>query len=157
MNSFLKYRVHEVAKDFGATSKTISEILAKYATAPKNHMQVLEDVELSIIFEYLTKENECEKIDDLLSVPSAPEPKTEDPIKSVKTEENADRQQLENKPVAAPPQQQAKAKPAEQKPHVPRPVPEKRVIDTRGGGNVNLKKYDEHFDKLAGDNEKNLK
>ena len=38
----------------------------------------------------------------------------------------------------------------EQKPHVPRQVPEKRVIDTRGGGNVNLGKYDERFDRLAG-------
>ncbi|MFR3291165.1 MAG: hypothetical protein ACLTSG_13495 [Lachnospiraceae bacterium] len=29
-------------------------------------------------------------------------------------------------------------------------MPEKRVIDTRGGGNVNLGKYDERFDRLAG-------
>ena len=28
-------------------------------------------------------------------------------------------------------------------------MPEKRVIDTRGGGNVNLGKYDERFDRLA--------
>ena len=29
-------------------------------------------------------------------------------------------------------------------------MPEKRVIDTRGGGNVNLGKYDERFDRMAG-------
>ena len=52
MSSFDKYRVHEVAKDFGMTSKAITEILTKYATTPKNHMQVLEDGELSVIFEY---------------------------------------------------------------------------------------------------------
>ena len=37
-----------------------------------------------------------------------------------------------------------------EKQHVPRQVPEKRVIDTRGGGNVNLGKYDERFDRMAG-------
>ena len=38
-----KYRVHEVAKDFGLPTKTITEILAKYASFTKNHMQVLTD------------------------------------------------------------------------------------------------------------------
>ena len=52
-----KYRVHEVAKDFGVSTKEITEILAKYAETPKNHMQVLEDRELSLIFEYLTQHN----------------------------------------------------------------------------------------------------
>ena len=33
---------------------------------------------------------------------------------------------------------------------MPRQVPEKRVIDTRGGGNVDLGKYDERFDRMAG-------
>ena len=32
----------------------ITEILTKYAQTPKNHMQVLDDRELSLIFEYLT-------------------------------------------------------------------------------------------------------
>ena len=50
-----KYRVHEVAKDFGLPTKTITEILTKYATTPKNHMQVLTDAELSLIFEHLTQ------------------------------------------------------------------------------------------------------
>ena len=50
-----KYRVHEVAKDFGLPTKKITEILTKYATAPKNHMQVLTDAELSVIFDSLTQ------------------------------------------------------------------------------------------------------
>ena len=45
-----KYRVHEVAKDFGLPTKQITEILTQYAQTPKNHMQVLEDRELSLIF-----------------------------------------------------------------------------------------------------------
>ena len=43
MANINKYRVHEVAKDFGLPTKDIVEILTKYAQAPKNHMQVLED------------------------------------------------------------------------------------------------------------------
>jgi translation initiation factor IF-2 len=50
-----KYRVHEVAKDFGLPTKDIVEILTRYASAPKNHMQALTDGELSLIFEYLTQ------------------------------------------------------------------------------------------------------
>ena len=40
-----KRQVHEVAKDFGAATKEITEILTQYCTTPKNHMQVLSDQE----------------------------------------------------------------------------------------------------------------
>ena len=53
-----KYRVHEVAKDFGASTKEITEILTEYCTTPKNHMQVLGDEELSVIFEYMTQHHQ---------------------------------------------------------------------------------------------------
>ena len=72
MSSFEKYRVHEVAKDFGLPSKTINEILTKYATTPKNHMQVLSDAELSLIFEYLTQQHQFATVEDMLRVPEQP-------------------------------------------------------------------------------------
>ena len=65
-----KYRIHEVAKDFGMTSKMIGQILTDYVAAPKNHMQVLEDSELDIIFEYLTQNNQVGSIAEIF----APEP-----------------------------------------------------------------------------------
>ena len=163
MSSFDKYRVHELAKDFGMTSKAIAEILTKYATAPKNHMQVLEDSELSLVFEYLTQHNQCATMEDLFKVPEAkpaakkPEPEPQPQAQSqAKPQQSAQPQQAKpQQPQAqqsAQPQQSAKqsAPAKEAKPHVPRQVPEKRVIDTRGGGNVNLGKYDERFDRLAG-------
>ena len=60
MSGLIKYRVHEVAKDFGMTSKEITQILTDYATTPKNHMQVLEDDEeyqnpVDLLFEELAK------------------------------------------------------------------------------------------------------
>ncbi len=165
MSSFDKYRVHELAKDFGMTSKAITEILTKYATTPKNHMQVLEDQELSLVFEYLTQQNQCATMEDLFKVPEAkpapskPEPQPEQAQSAQPQQNQARPQQPQQQPQKAQQPQAAQAQPQpqaqsqqtkEQKPHVPRQVPEKRVIDTRGGGNVNLGKYDERFDRLAG-------
>ena len=64
-----KYRVHEVAKDFNKNSKEITDILTKYATTPKNHMQPLGDRELSLIFEYLTQHNQVESIESIYADP----------------------------------------------------------------------------------------
>ena len=55
MAMVIKYRIHEVAKDFNVSSKEISQILTDYVAPPKNHMQVLENPELDIIFEYMTQ------------------------------------------------------------------------------------------------------
>ena len=38
-----------MARDFSMPAKVITEILDKYATAPKSNMQALEDKELSVI------------------------------------------------------------------------------------------------------------
>lgn len=74
--SMIKYRVHEVAKDFNTTSKVITQILTDYATTPKNHMQVLENNELDVIFEYLTQHNQAESLADIFaSAPKAGEAK----------------------------------------------------------------------------------
>ncbi|NCC68966.1 MAG: hypothetical protein EOM14_12375 [Clostridia bacterium] len=65
MSTFIKYRVHEVAKDFKTNSKDIVQILTEYAAAPKNHMQVLSDKELSIIFDYLTQNHQIDNIAEI--------------------------------------------------------------------------------------------
>ena len=70
--SMIKYRVHEVAKDFGMSSKAITEILTAYATTPKNHMQVLERPELDVIFEYLTQHHQVGSIAEIFAVPEPP-------------------------------------------------------------------------------------
>ena len=62
-----KYRIHEVARDFGMTSKQITEIYTKYFTAPKNHMQILEQKELDVIFEVLTQKNQMESIAEVFA------------------------------------------------------------------------------------------
>ena len=76
MSGLIKYRVHEVAKDFNMTSKEITQILTDYATTPKkNHMQVLEDDELNDIFEYLTQHHQAASLEELYKVPDQPKAK----------------------------------------------------------------------------------
>ncbi len=66
-----KYRVHEVAKDFGVSTKEITEIMTQYRTTPKNHMQVLDDTDLSVIFEYLTQHHQVDNMEDTLNAQMA--------------------------------------------------------------------------------------
>ena len=148
-----KYRIHEVAQDFGMTSKDISQILTDYATTPKNHMQVLEDTELDLIFEYLTQHHQVGSIAEIF----APEPEEKKAPAKAPEEKKPDAPAQEktagSAPVgaaaaAAPVQQPQKPKP--EKPAQPKQVVEKRVVDTRGSAGANLSKYDERFDKIAG-------
>ena len=147
--SMMKYRVHEVAKDFNTTSKVITQILTDYATTPKNHMQVLENNELDVIFEYMTQHNQVSSIEDIFNVPA---PKAAEPKKTEKKPDTAQKKSAAQPAAEAPVNETAPQKSEkENKPHVPRQVAEKRVVDTRGSAAVNISKYDEKFDKLAGD------
>ena len=140
----IKYRVHEVGKDFGKTSKEITQILTDYATTPKNHMQVLEDPELNVIFEYLTQHNQIESLEEVFKVPPKAEKPKETAPAAAPAEGKASAPAAAAQPAPQPKQEKA------QKPHVPRKVAEKRVVDTRGA-TTNLSKYDQHLDDLADD------
>lgn len=172
-----KYRVHEVAKDLGLTSKDITTILTEHATTPKNHMQVLGDDELSIIFECVTAQH---TVDDLEAYFAAKRAEASAPAKEeapAKPAKAAGPVEAAKKPAAdAPSEQKPKepakaenpqkseqsakpaqpAKPAQQaQPKEKKPVERQkverqtRVVDTRGGTGVDLSKYDDHVDKLV--------
>lgn len=175
-----KYRVHEVAKDFGLPTKTITEILTKYGAAPKNHMQVLTDRELSVIFDRLTQDHPVSDIQVIFqetyqeakpapAAASAQQAASAQP--SAQAEEKKPAQGQQGKAAAqqggrpAPAAQGAQGqkggqnKPApQQQPQqnqqpVQRPasrVPQKKIVDTRKGGDVNLAKYDERLETLGG-------
>lgn len=59
----IKYRVHEVAKDFDVPSKDIVSLLGKFFDEPKKSQTALEENELDIIFEYMTQNNQVESFD----------------------------------------------------------------------------------------------
>jgi len=171
----VKYRVHEVAKDFKIPTKAIVEILTKYGTEPKNYRQILTDRELSIIFEYMTQHNMVEDIDAQLQAQAAERrqtkqektektektEKSEKAEKSEKTEKSAksdESEQKENESKAAkidkpaPAEDKPESKSEKSKPQQPQRNSKSRQvhrIDTRGAGDVNLAKYDDHVDSLV--------
>ena len=154
--SMVKYRVHEVAKDFGVGSKLISQILTDYIAPPKNHMQVLETSELDVIFEYMTQHNQVASLEEVFRVtaPAKPAEKAEEPNPAAKPAKSQSQGKAPAKsaapaqtPVAAPAQQPRQEK--KDKPHTPRQVAEKRVVDTRGGAAVNIEKYNEKFEDMG--------
>ena len=156
--SMVKYRVHEVAKDFGVGSKLITQILTDYIAPPKNHMQVLETPELDVIFEYMTQHNQVASLEEVFRVtaPAKPAEKAEEPKPAAKPAQAQPGQSKApakpaapaHAPAAASAQQQPRQEKKE-KPHTPRQVAEKRVVDTRGGAAVNIEKYNEKFEDMG--------
>ena len=160
-----KYPIHKLAKDLKKDNKEfksqeIMDILTKYGHPPKNHMQPLTNQELSIIFEYLTQHNQIDSIQSVYAdvyhepaqkaesaTPKAEEKKTQPAAKPADHSQNS----KGGKPAQA--SQPAAPKAEEKKPQQPaKPmsrVPEKKVVDTRGGGNVNLAKYDERLESFT--------
>ena len=129
-----KYRVHEVAKDFGVPTKQITEILTKYAETPKNHMQVLEDRELSLIFEYLTQHNQVSGIQVIFAEGAKPAEKKQQPAA---------------KPAEKKPEGKGEGRSAKQETKPVSRVPQTKVVDTRKATAVNLDKYDEKLQDMA--------
>ena len=174
-----KYRVRDVARDFGFPAKVITDILGKYGEAPKSNMQALEDKELSVIFEHLTQNNQISSIaaiyaDEPKKPESAPAPKAEaapkaepahkaeaapakpaqaaqaKPAVSQQAQKPAAQQQTQKpaQPVVQQPQQKHSKSTATAQPTTR--VPEKKLVDTRKGGDVNLAKYDQRLEDLGG-------
>ena len=142
-----KYRVHEFAKDFNVSTKEISEILTEYCTAPKNHMQVLGDQELSVLFEYLTQHNQVADIEAVMKSQqqtTAPQQAQEKP--AAKPAESVQGKPTEGKPAE---NKSAEGKPGDAAAAQQTKVKQVHRIDTRGGGDVNLAKYDERIDNLV--------
>ncbi|MBR2901141.1 MAG: translation initiation factor IF-2 [Clostridia bacterium] len=129
-----KYRINALAKDFNLKSKDIITILDNAGLTGKTHMAVLEENELSIIFETLTQNNQVDitaffkEYDDKKNAKKEEERKAKEAAKAAADEEKR------KKKAAAGIQQQPQKK---------RSRDEVRVVDTRGTSNVDLSKYDE--------------
>ena len=165
MSSLQKYRIHEVARDFGLGSKDVSDIMTEYFEPPKNHMQVLTEAELNLIFDVLTARNTVENFDKLMAEtyhekapqkPSAPAPA---PVKEGAAPKPSAQPAPDKKPAA--PAAAAKSEaPAAAKPAAPEKKKSSKVaklhhVDTRTTS-VDLSKYDDRVDKLVPEKAKNL-
>jgi len=156
----IKYPIHKVAKDFKRNgkeipSKEIMEILTNHGHPPKNHMQPLNDEELSIVFDFLTQKNQIDSIESVYAdVYHEPKEPAKAPAKADKPEKKSKDKSASKQQPEAPKTSPAKADKSKDTPSpvVSAPksrIPEKRVVDTRKGGNVNLDKYDEHLESFT--------
>ena len=151
--SLVKYRLKEVATDFGVTPKEIAEIIGQHYEKPKSNTQVLTEDELNLVFDQITKNNQIASLEEVFAV--QPKPKAEEPkVEAPKAEEpKAEAPKAESKP-----QPKAENKPAKadkpQKPAEPERKRERRVVDT-SAVQVNAARFDDRVDSLISERVQN--
>ena len=158
-----KYKVNELAKDFGMQTREIIDILGKYFDTPKKSGQNLDEKELNTVFEYLTQHNQVSGIQVIFADAAPAKPKSAPPAQQAQgggkpqqaqaqsqqgggkqqpAQGGAQPAQSAGKPQAAAQPQQAQ----QTRQSMPRQT---KVVDTRKATNVNLDKYDEKLQDLA--------
>ena len=159
--SLVKYRLREVASDFGVAPKEVTEIISKFSEKPKSNTQVLTEEELNIVFDQLTKNHPVESLEQVFAAqtaakqepPKAEQPKREAPKaeqpKAAKPQQggnktgnqnaNAGNQNANNANNNAPKADKAKE---------PERKRERRVVDT-SAVQVNVARFDDRVDNLV--------
>ena len=143
--SLVKYRIKEVAADFGKAPKEIMEIMGLYFEKPKSNSVVLTEEQLNVIFDHITQKNQIESIAQVFAV--APAPKQEAP----KTEETKPASKQAAAPGTAAPKA-PEAKP--EKPKEEQRKRERRVVDTKAV-TVNADRFDDRVDSLVSERVQN--
>ena len=146
----IKYRVTDVAKDFGVSSKEIVDLLAKYFQPAKKSATALEENELDVIFEYYTQKFNTDNLDAYFATANDRKAKEEPKVeqKPAETPANGEAKPATGKPAAAgnKPAPKAEKPKAAPQPKVPQ---ERRTVDTRKPQDLASNKYDEKFDVMA--------
>ena len=157
-----KNKLNEVAKDFNMQSKALIELLGKYFDGEKKSQATLEDKEMDVIFDVLTKQHSVESFDDYFAMQKEnkePAPKKEAAKKA------SDKKPTDKKPAAKSNEKSDTNKASNQelpkkkvkdpnKPMQSRTKGEVRHIDTRAGS-VDLDKYNERYENIAPANDRN--
>ena len=170
--SFVKYRLKEVASDFGVTPKEIGDIISKFYERPKSNSQVLTDQELNVVFETMTQTHQIASLEQVFAVKPKEQPK-EQPREQPKApaaqsagaaqkQQNPARPQQPRqnapRPQNAAPQQQSAQQPQQaapqQKAKEPERKRERRVVDT-SAVQVNSARFDDHVDSLVSERVQN--
>ena len=146
--SIVKYRVKEVAADFGMQPKQIAEIVGKFSEKPKSNTQVLTEEELNAVFDYITQTNQIESLEVVFAV--APAPKKEEPkVEAPKEEPKKEAPKAELAKAAAAPAPK-KEEPKKEVPVQPERKRERRVVDT-SAVQVNSARFDDRVDDMVSD------
>ena len=153
--SFIKYRIGEMAKDFGVPTKTITSLVAEFFEKPRSAQQVLTEQQLNVLFDVMTQRNQIDSIEQVFATaqpaeaPKAEETKAEAP----KTEAPKAAAPKAQTPAAKP--QAPAAKPQPEKPKEPERKRERRVIDT-SAVTVNADRFDDRVDVLVSERAQNF-
>ena len=139
--SLVKYRVKEVAADFGKTPKEIAEIVGKYFEKPRSNTQVLTDEQLNVVFDYMTQKHQISSLEQVFAV-TAPKAEESKPA--------AEKASAEAKPAA-----EKKDAAAPEKPKEEQRKRERRVVDTKAV-TVNADRFDDRVDELISERAQNF-
>ena len=127
-----KYKVSDLAKDFGLTSKDISALVLELTGAEKKSGATLNEQEIGLVFDALTKRNEVKSFDDYFAAGAQTRAEAAKKRQDAKDKKLADQmailEQLKAAAAAAEaaknPEKREEAKPAEKKAE---PKPEKKA------------------------------
>ena len=159
--SFQKYRLREVASDFGTAPKEISEIVGQYFEKPKSNTQVLTDEELNVVFDSMTQKHPVDSLERVFAVqPKENAKPAAEKHSAGRGTQNQPRQEnrQDNRQPQKPAQNHAErsndsakdAKPAE-----PQRKRERRVVDT-SAVQVNSARFDDRVDSLISERAQNF-
>ncbi len=149
--SLVKYRLKEVATDFGVTPKDIAEIMGKFFEKPKSNTQVLTEEELNVVFDYMTQTHQIDSLEVVFAVQPKPQPKVEE---KKAEEKKPEAPKAEEKPQEKPAAPQPPKAEKPQKPAQPERKRERRVVDT-SAVQVNVSRFDDHADDLVSERVQN--
>ena len=174
--SLIKYRLREVAADFGVAPKEIAEIISRYFEKPKSNTQVLTDEELNVVFDCMTKNHQIASLEQVFAVkpkeaPAAPKeapkapagekqpaqqppkaaPAGEKPSGSRPGQQQGRQNQSQGQQPRQNQQPQGQQPPKAKEPERKR---ERRVVDT-SAVQVNSARFDDRVDSLVSEREQN--
>ncbi len=156
--SFIKYRIGEMAKDFGVPTKTVTALVGEFFEKPKSGQQVLTEEQLNVLFDVLTQRHQVASLEETLeaqkpkaeAVPAAPKAAPAPKAEKAEPEKKAAQPAPQQQPKAEKPAQQPKA----EKPKEPERKRERRVIDT-SAVTVNANRFDDRVDALVSERVQN--
>ncbi len=157
-----KYKLNDLAKNLNVTAADINAVLGGDVVRKPN--TVLTEEELNLVFEHFTQANAVENFNDYFASADEPDEKPAEQAQakreekkpaekkaSVKPASKQEEKKPVQKPAAAKQEKKQPAKPAEKKEKTVEKKTSEQVVrrvDTRTV-EVNLDKYNEHYDQLA--------
>ena len=109
----VKYRVHEVAKDFNVSSREVIDFIKETTGAEKKHMTALNEDELNLVFEHFSKDKQVANFEEYLA--GKLDFKTAEEKSGTKTKQSKEKATTSGKDKKATSESESKAKKDETK------------------------------------------